>query len=153
MKACVLILALALAACGSVQGPTAPTTSGSTVSTPEAPPASPPAPEPAPAPAPIPTPPPAPQPPPEPVKAWHATTETAQWYIAPAPLPSRFDVEWRYDTLWFGPIVATIAAQDKHGILATIPPTVTIQIVLTGNHGTWTFNGIAGQASGTLIYE
>lgn len=132
---------------GSPTGPSpSPTPPVPAPSTPEPTPAPPVTPEPPPVvPVPVPVPTPAP-------KRWIAATETEHWY-GPALLSGHFEVAWgstltadRYNTwpvLFMGE--SSILAGDRNA---------TFSIVFTSpTSGTWTFNGLAGQAAGTLTYE
>lgn len=154
-------LLLFVAACGG--GPTAPSASSrnqnqsqwvTPVPSPSPTPTPPPTVEPAPVPAPIPTPEPIPAPTPKPV-TYIAATDTAHWF-GQEVVPTRFEVSWNGDTLRFGPVSATIHAQDEHGIFAVMPGSNAtnysrIQIDLDGDQGAWTFSGPAGQASGRMV--
>lgn len=146
-----VILVAGLTACsgGSPTGPTP-----SPTPTPEPPVVVAPEPTPAP-PVPVPEPAPVPVPPsvPAPVKAWTGATETAHWF-GPAPFGGHFPIEWRYSDLWFGGITATIQIQDNRSIFARTADGASIQIVFAGGtYGSWTYNGLKGQASGTLEYK
>jgi hypothetical protein len=138
MRTTVLLALLLTTACSQVSGPTAPTPT----TTPQ------PVTAPAPVPEPLPEPPsvPVPTPPPVAPKAWHGTTTHG------TVLPANFDVEWRYTTLWFGPLTAEIALQDGGSVFARTP-SFSIQIVHDSERGTWIYNGLAGQASGELNYQ
>ena len=133
---------LAFAACSS---PTAPDPTPAPVPIAIVVPAQP-APEPAPAPTPQP---PAPTPAPQPEPVWTATVDQAHWYGAET-LPQTFVIEWRYTTLWFGPVTAPIQIHDDRSIFAKSDG-FSIQLVFDGDHGTWIFNGLSGQASGTVV--
>lgn len=147
MKRSLVVVAFAclLSACGgSPTGPDpVPAPPVSTPSTPE--PTAPPTVEPAPVPTPTPAPP-AP-------KRWRAATDTEHWF-GPALLSGHFEVSWTTDTLsadrynaW--PVLAVL----ERSILAGNRD-ATFTVVFTGpTTGTWTFNGVAGQAAGTLSYE
>lgn len=108
-------------------------------------------PEPEPTPVPVP-------PIPTPQPRWIAAIEFEHWF-GPSPLSGHFDVEWRYDDLWFGQLAAHIIKQDASGIFAVVPGTNAtdgskIQITFYGpTYGTWSFNGLQGQAVGTIEFK
>jgi hypothetical protein len=153
VKRTILLVAFGLvAACGgSPTGPTPAVTQSTTQTTPQPadPPASPaPAPTPAPAPAPAP---PAPSPDPAPGPAQtilHATVSTSHWYPGAAfTLPDSFDVVIDGST-------AKIATLDPLPFGAFISNDDFIvkqkDFEFTVRAGTFSFNGLAGQASGTI---
>lgn len=149
MRAWIVLVGLVLVACGG--SPTQPDSVPTTPETPVTAPA--PTPDPAPTPAP-----PAPVPvPPTPDPTWTATTTFAHWF-GPASVPDTFAVEWRYDTLWFGDLVATIRAQDGQSIFAIVRGTnatdyTSILVVRDGTSGTWTLDSPTGQARGNLTLK
>lgn len=158
--ALIVTAALAMVACGETTSPTSPTPGASVASitappepapepapeepTVDPPPPSPlpepPAPAPAPAPpAPVPTP-----PPPTPRAVWTAQVDNAHWYGAPL-LPPTFSIRMVDGRLLCGDLTIPIVLQDDRSIVAR---TSEMTFSITGT--AWTFNGIAGQASGSL---
>ncbi len=115
-----------------------------------------PGPAPNPAPTPAPTPPPAPAPPTAPTWTFDASTSQAHWYESPT-LPERFELEITDGTV--------LAAGQSFPILVQAPDNVSVTAgtrnveTLTLEYSRsedgsgswkWTYNGIAGQAAGTL---
>ena len=152
MKQTIVVTSIALlAACGG--SPTSPTPTSSTPSTAQttpAPPqvAEPPAPQP---PAPTPTPTPAPTPAPAPVPAkvvLHATVESSHWYPgASFTLPDSFDIVIDGETVKIAtldPLPFSVFRSNDDFIVRRSD----FSLVVQGT--TFWFNGLAGQASGTL---
>jgi hypothetical protein len=153
VKYTILVVAFVLGACASPTAP-APTVTEppvqKTADAPTTPPATPPAPTP-----PVPTPPvptpapaPAPAPAPSPTTVLHATVTLSHWYPnATLTLPERFDVVIRKDT-------ATIATLDPlpFGYYTSDDDFIVKQTDFTFvvQGGRFTFNGVAGQATGTI---
>jgi len=139
--------------CGG--GPTAPTASTNSPLAITNPPGPAPAPEPtpAPSPAPVPTPAPAPTPtpapaPPEPVARYTAHVDSAQWFDAPVFTSPTFDVTRFADRIVLGSVSVPIVYQDDRSLIAR-----TSEMTFSVADATWTFNGLAGQAAGTLAKE
>ena len=140
--------------CGG--GPTAPTASANSPLAITNPPGPAPAPEPtpAPSPAPVPTPAPAPTPPapapapPEPVARYTAHVDSAQWFDAPVFTSPTFDVTRFADRIVLGSVSVPIVYQDDRSLIAR-----TSEMTFSVADATWTFNGLAGQAAGTLAKE
>jgi type IV secretory pathway VirB10-like protein len=137
--------------CGG--GPTAPTASANSplaITNPPSPaPAPEPAPAPNPAPVPTPTPDPAPVPPPapapDPVARYTAHVDSAQWFSTPAFTSPTFEVTRYADRIVFGSASVPIVYQDDRSFIAR-----TSEMTFSVADATWTFNGVAGQAAGTL---
>ena len=156
MKQTFLVLALGvLTACGS--SPTMPTPTDAqppvqaTTNPPANPPTTPPSPAPAPAPTPTPAPAPAPSPAPTPAPAGtilHAVVTTSQWFPGAAfTLPQKFDVVIDGDTVKIAtldPLPFAFHKRDDEFIVKQKDFEFTVQ------GGTFVFNGIAGQATGTI---
>jgi hypothetical protein len=170
-----ICLSIVLIGCGST--PTAPTntggnqtSSGTPVPPPEPSPApspapSPtptPAPSPAPAPAPVPPPGPAPSPapvpPPIPAPGWtfDGSTTQAHWYETPI-LPDRFELEIKNGSVEAGGHSFPILSQAP-GNVYVIAGTRNVETLTLEYYGPedgsgswrWTYNGLPGQATGTL---
>ena len=167
LLAAAILTATTAVACGG--GPTAPTAVVSTgqQSTGSANPA--PAPTPAPAPAPPPTPSPGPDPgtpspaPPAPQPAptvWSGTalTEDSRWNDPSTPLASSFSVKFDKSSITFGNMTAPVALWNEENDLAGVfarPNGSNLQIVfnLKTGKGTWTLDGIPGNATGSLTVQ
>ena len=145
------LLLCALAACADAPLPTAPAPVLVPVVAPEAPAPAPAAPVvPVPAPAPVPAPPPLPVPSPPPDPSWSATVTSAHWYGA-AALPASFTITFERPL-------------PSGAVSVAIGPSLRLPLLLDGDDwiakdheatfsvigGAWTFNGVAGQAMGTL---
>jgi hypothetical protein len=121
---------------------------------PPAAPTPPPAPPAPPAPAPTPPAPPVP-PPPEPkaddIEVYEATTDRASWPQG-AVLPETFEVTLNFSTwtMQVGPLRdLTIYGNDRfHPFFKG--GTVTVSLSVNGTKGTWVFQNLPGEASGTL---
>jgi type IV secretory pathway VirB10-like protein len=159
-----IALLLSTVACGG--SPTAPTTTAAaqTDVTPPAPaptptpaptpappsdptPAPIPAPTPTPAPAPTPSPAPAPVPAPTPddsVVRYAAHVDTVHWYGTPVFTTEDFEILRYKDRIVFGSVTLPIAVQDDRTVIAR-----TKDLTFSAVDATWSFNGIAGQGSGT----
>lgn len=159
IKQAFMVVALTIfAACGGSPTSPSPTSDKQSSTQPNGspPPANEPAPPPTPAPTPSPTPAPAPPPTPAPTPAptrvvLHATVENSHWYPNAAfTLPARFDVTIEGET-------AKIATLDPlpfsfhEGNDEFIVKTRDFQFVVHGT--TFTFNGLAGEASGRISGE
>jgi len=130
--------------CGG--GPTAPTASANSPLAITNPPGPAPAPEPTPAPVPAPVPTPAPAPaPPEPVARYTAHVDSAQWFDAPVFTSPTFEVTRYGDRIVLGSVSVPIVYQDDRSLIAR-----TSEMTFSVADAAWTFNGVAGQASGTL---
>jgi hypothetical protein len=76
-----------------------------------------------------------------------ATVQSAHWYGVPPLFPSTFDVERFTDHVKIGTLDLPIVSQDaKSWIAMDAARTMTWSVV----NSSWTFNGIAGQAIGTI---
>jgi hypothetical protein len=148
MNKFILTIGLLLVTACSGGTPTGPTT----VPTPTpVPPVVVPAPEPTPEP--VPEPAPAPVPSPVPTAKWTGAVETEHWFGA-AQLSGHFDISFRYNDLQFDRLAATILIQDTRSVFAKTADGASIQIVFSGpTYGSWTYNGLKGQASGTLEFK
>jgi hypothetical protein len=130
--------------CGG--GPTAPTASANSPLAISNPPGPAPAPEPTPAPVPAPVPTPAPAPAPsEPVARYTAHVDSAQWFNAPVFTSPTFEVTRYADRIVLGSVSVPIVYQDDRSLIAR-----TSEMTFSVADATWTFNGVAGQAAGTL---
>lgn len=111
-----------------------------------------PTPEP-PTPAPLPTPVPVPSPPPPSLptaEIYSAVTAQAYWFGKPA-VPERFTVEVFAESVQFGPTRFPIAIRTDAGMILALPGEATISLTKAGQSSwTWSLNGLAGQASGTM---
>lgn len=154
-------LGFLIVGCGA--GPTAPGTTPSgqaAIVTPPAPAPAPPVPAPAPpAPEPTPTPVPAPVPPPTPsTPTWtfDGSTSQAHWYGQPV-LPDRFDLEIGKGSVQAAGHSFPIQSQAP-GNVYVIAGTRNVETLTLEYYGPedgsgswrWTYNGLAGQATGTL---
>jgi hypothetical protein len=152
MKQTIIVTSIALlAACGG--SPTSPTPTSSTPSTaqttPAPPPvAEPPAPQPQP-PTPTPTPAPTPAPAPAPTKVvLHASVESSHWYAgASFTLPDNFDIVIEGQTVKIATLdplpFSTFRSNDDFIVRRS-----DFTLVVRGT--TFEFNGLQGQASGTV---
>ena len=130
---------------GGPTAPTAATNSPLAITNPRGPaPAPEPTPAPSPAPAPAPTPAPAPAPP-EPVARYTAHVDSAHWSDAPVFTSPTFEVTRYADRIVFGSATVPIVYQDDRSFIAR-----TSEMTFSVADATWTFNGLAGQAAGTL---
>jgi hypothetical protein len=149
---CVVLAFSVLMACGG--SPTSPESVSSQSTTAVVSPTPAPAPEPGPAPPAGPTPdgPTNPAPPPgapATVVTYQATVTSAHWYGA-AVLPDQFDVQISDGRITFGPLTADVLIQDARSVFAR-PNGANLQLLFDGDGGSWTYNGEAGQAMGTLV--
>jgi|SRR5262245_7943666 len=136
--------------CGS--SPTAPTSTGGNQTnngtptpSPSPEPVPPANPAPVPTPTPIPSPAPSPTPAPvEPVAKYTAHVAIAHWYGSPVFGSPDFEVLRYSDRIVIGETTIPIVVQDERSLVAKTPE-MTFSVV----DSNWTFNGIAGQASGS----
>lgn len=161
-------LAFLIVGCGG--GPTAPGATASaqvaavtpTPTPTPAPPApapapAPPAPTPAPTPEPTPAPVPAPVPPPAPSWTFDGSTDHAHWYSEPV-LPDHFDLEIGEGSIQAAGHSFPIQSQAP-GNVHVIAGTRNVETLTLDYYGpedgsgswSWTYNGLAGQATGMLI--
>jgi hypothetical protein len=163
-------LSVFVAACGS--SPTAPTSTGGNQTSTGSPAPSPdptpspaptpaPAPEPSPAPGPAPAPPgpaPAPAPAPQPAPGWtfDGSTSQAHWFAAPT-LPDRFELEIANGSVQASGHTFPILSQAPDNVYV-IAGTRNVETLTLEYYGPtdgsgswrWTYNGLPGQATGTL---
>lgn len=141
--------------CGST--PTAPTTAPITQTEVTAPtPVPSPTPSPAPTPAPAPSPAPAPAPPtPAPTPGpsqptgsavYDAHVNTVQWYGTPLFTTTDIEIVRYPDRIVLGSMVLPIVQEDERSVLAR-----TNEMTFSAVDSAWTFNGLAGQGSGTWV--
>ena len=147
-----MLLLVALMGC-SGQGPTAPTPPPKAAEVTPGPPAPAPPPDPPAPPAPVPAPPapPAPAPKVDDIEVYEATTDRASWPQG-AVLPSTFEVTLNFTTwtMQVGPLHdLTIYGSDRsHPFFKE--GTLTVSLSVNGTKGTWVFQNLPGEASGTL---
>lgn len=75
---------------------------------------------------------------------YHVTVDQAHWYETP-PFDESFTAVVGHDVVIFGALELPIAYRTETSVIATSPDAT---IVIEGHE--WSFNGIAGQASGTI---
>ena len=147
MKQTIIVLALGLAACGGSPTTPTPTTQQPTQTTPQ-PPADPPADPPATPPAPTPAPTPAPAPTPPARTILHARVTSSHWLPGAAfTLPDSFDVIIEGDTAKIStldPLPFGIYTSNEEFLVKQKDFEFAVQ------GGMFTFNGLAGQAAGTI---
>ena len=156
-----LLVALLLSFVACAGSPTAPTTTATAQSdvispipapapTPTpAPPADPtpaptPIPTPGPSPTPAPSPTPVPTPAPDPAIRYTAHVDSVQWYGTPVFTSGDFEILRYKDRIVLGSMTLPIVQQDDRTVLAR-----TTDMTFSAVDATWSFNGIAGQGSGT----
>ena len=137
-------MALALFASGCGGSPTAPSKPDGPVAVAVANPAPDPEPTPAPTPAPAPAPTPTPAPP-EPVTRYTGNVDYAHWFGAPLFTSPTFDVTRYADRIVLGSVTVPILYQDDRKLIAR-----TSEMNFSVVDDDWTFNGVAGQATGRL---
>ena len=165
-----LLLAMILFAfgCGSASSPTAPTSTHDAVATSPTPAPQPdPVPEPVPTPAPTPVPTPAPTPSPAPSPAptpapprvgepYYARIATEHWYGARLLPAGGFSVDVYEREIQFGSLVLVIQQRTSDTLVAYYIPNPgrpyegTLSAYRVGNAWRWSFNGLAGEATGDM---
>jgi hypothetical protein len=109
----------------------------------------PPSPAPAPSPTPEPTPAPAPTPSPTPTPTdsavrYDAQVKTVSWYGPPLFTSEDIEIVRYKDRIVFGSMTLPIVFQDDRSVIARTP-----EMTFSAVDSTWSFNGLAGQGSGT----
>jgi hypothetical protein len=147
-----VLIALALFASGCGGSPTEPSKPGDGIAAASNPVPNPnPAPTPTPTPAPTPTPTPVPTPtpaPPEPVTRYTGHVDYEHWFGEPLFTSPTFDVTRYADRIVLGSVSVPILYQDDGKLIAR-----TSEITFSVVNDEWTFNGVAGQATGRLVKQ